>query len=110
MPCTALLPADGRRPDRRERQRPGLDLHRVAAPRRSGRLISPLRYAGAMAASEERDPVADLPPQAGAATGQGVTYADYLALDRILDAQHPIAPEDLGPGVHAAEHFFITVH
>lgn len=50
------------------------------------------------------------PPEAGAATAQGVTYADYLALDRILDAQRPIAPEDLGPGVHAAEYFFITVH
>ena len=39
-----------------------------------------------------------------------VTYAGYLALDRILDAQHPVAPESLGPRVGAAEHFFIVVH
>jgi len=49
-------------------------------------------------------------PQAGATAAQGVTYAEYLALDRILEAQHPIAPDGLGPGVNAAEHFFITVH
>ena len=42
--------------------------------------------------------------------GADVTYHGYLALDRILDAQHPIAPESLGAGVHAAEHFFIVVH
>jgi tryptophan 2,3-dioxygenase len=63
-----------------------------------------------MAASEERGPMPEQPLEPEAATAQGVTYADYLALDRVLDAQHPIAPEDLGPGVHAAEHFFITVH
>src|SRR5215210_2749050 len=39
-----------------------------------------------------------------------VTYARYLALDKILDAQHPIAPTTLGAGVRAAEHFFIVVH
>ena len=42
--------------------------------------------------------------------GEEVTYARYLALDKILDAQHPIAPATLGAGVHAAEHFFIVVH
>lgn len=40
-----------------------------------------------------------------------VTYASYLALDRIMEAQHPLAPpEQHGPAVHAAEHFFIIVH
>ncbi len=39
-----------------------------------------------------------------------VTYASYLHLDEILNAQHPIAPFELGPQVHAAEQFFIIVH
>jgi tryptophan 2,3-dioxygenase len=39
-----------------------------------------------------------------------VTYAGYLHLDEILEAQHPIGPAELGPRVHAAEHFFIVVH
>jgi tryptophan 2,3-dioxygenase len=39
-----------------------------------------------------------------------VTYAGYLHLDAILDAQHPVGPPKLGAGVHAAEHFFIVVH
>ncbi len=39
-----------------------------------------------------------------------VTDARYLVLDKILDAQQPIAPTTLGAGVHAAEHFFIVVH
>lgn len=39
-----------------------------------------------------------------------VTYIGYLQLDQILSAQQPVAPEDLGPQVHAAEHFFIVVH
>ncbi|MCC7371228.1 MAG: hypothetical protein IT306_22620 [Chloroflexi bacterium] len=39
-----------------------------------------------------------------------VTYPGYLALDRILSAQHPLAPVELGPTVHSAEHFFIVVH
>lgn len=39
-----------------------------------------------------------------------VTYAGYLQLDRILSSQQPLAPTELGPQVHAAEHFFIVVH
>lgn len=39
-----------------------------------------------------------------------VTYNGYLQLDKILSAQQPAAPADLGPQVHAAEHFFIVVH
>jgi tryptophan 2,3-dioxygenase len=39
-----------------------------------------------------------------------LTYAGYLHLDEILGAQHPLAPEDRGPGVRAAEHFFIVTH
>jgi tryptophan 2,3-dioxygenase len=39
-----------------------------------------------------------------------LTYGSYLGLDRVLDAQHPVAPDTLGPGVRAAEHFFIVVH
>ena len=39
-----------------------------------------------------------------------VTYGGYLALGKILDAQQPLAPLDLGAGVYAAEHFFIVVH
>src|SRR5256712_13512714 len=39
-----------------------------------------------------------------------LTYAGYLHLDAILNAQHPVAPEDEGPSVRAAEHFFIVTH
>jgi tryptophan 2,3-dioxygenase len=39
-----------------------------------------------------------------------ITYAGYLHLDEILSAQHPVAPAEHGPHVHAAEHFFIVVH
>jgi tryptophan 2,3-dioxygenase len=40
-----------------------------------------------------------------------LTYAGYLHLDEILNAQHPVAPEDEnGPAVRAAEHFFIVTH
>jgi tryptophan 2,3-dioxygenase len=40
-----------------------------------------------------------------------LTYAGYLHLDEILSAQHPLAPEEEhGPGVRAAEHFFIITH
>ena len=39
-----------------------------------------------------------------------VTYQGYLALDAILDAQHPLSPPTLGSQVQAAEHFFIVVH
>ena len=38
------------------------------------------------------------------------TYGSYLRLDAILHAQHPLGPPELGPHVHAAEHFFIVVH
>jgi tryptophan 2,3-dioxygenase len=39
-----------------------------------------------------------------------LTYASYLHLDEILGAQHPVAPDEHGPGVRAAEHFFIVTH
>ena len=39
-----------------------------------------------------------------------LTYAGYLHLDAILNAQHPVAPENEGPSVRAAEHFFIVTH
>lgn len=39
-----------------------------------------------------------------------LTYAGYLHLDEILSAQHPLAPAAHGPGVQAAEHFFIVTH
>ena len=39
-----------------------------------------------------------------------LTYASYLHLDEILGAQWPVAPEQHGPTVHAAEHFFIVSH
>ena len=43
-------------------------------------------------------------------TADSVTYGGYLQLDRILDAQQPLAPPELGAQVRAAEHFFIVVH
>jgi len=39
-----------------------------------------------------------------------LTYASYLQLDTILNAQQPLAPESEAPGVRAAEHFFIVTH
>ena len=39
-----------------------------------------------------------------------VTYGSYLQLDKILDAQQPLGPSELGRQVYAAEHFFIVVH
>jgi tryptophan 2,3-dioxygenase len=39
-----------------------------------------------------------------------LTYAGYLHLDAILNAQHPVAPDDQAPGVRASEHFFIVTH
>jgi tryptophan 2,3-dioxygenase len=39
-----------------------------------------------------------------------LTYASYLQLDEILNAQHPVAPDEHGPAVRAAEHFFIVTH
>ncbi|MDQ3811003.1 MAG: tryptophan 2,3-dioxygenase family protein [Chloroflexota bacterium] len=39
-----------------------------------------------------------------------LTYASYLHLAEILNAQHPVGPSDLDPGVQAAEHFFIVTH
>ena len=44
------------------------------------------------------------------AASEPITYAGYLHLDQILSAQHPIGPDELGPWVRAAEHFFIVVH
>ena len=41
---------------------------------------------------------------------QQLTYASYLHLDEILNAQHPVAPDERGPAVRAAEHFFIVTH
>jgi tryptophan 2,3-dioxygenase len=46
----------------------------------------------------------------GSGGSTAVTYHGYLALSAILDAQHPLAPPELGAQVHAAEHFFIVVH
>ena len=40
----------------------------------------------------------------------GLTYAGYLHLREILGAQHPVAPDEHGPVVRAAEHFFIVTH
>lgn len=40
----------------------------------------------------------------------GVTYSTYLQLGKILNAQHALAPAELGPSIHAAEHFFIVTH
>jgi tryptophan 2,3-dioxygenase len=42
--------------------------------------------------------------------GPRLTYGGYLHLDQILNAQEPLAPDSAGPGVHAAEHFFIVTH
>src|SRR5579859_3792377 len=39
-----------------------------------------------------------------------LTYAGYLHLEQILSAQHPAAPDEQGPAVRAAEHFFIVTH
>ena len=39
-----------------------------------------------------------------------LTYAGYLRLAEILSAQHPLAPDEHGAGVRAAEHFFIVTH
>jgi tryptophan 2,3-dioxygenase len=39
-----------------------------------------------------------------------LTYGGYLHLGEILSAQHPLAPDEHGPGVRAAEHFFIVTH
>lgn len=44
------------------------------------------------------------------AVPEPVTYGSYLHLGRILEAQHPLGPAELGPQVYAAEHFFIVVH
>src|SRR6266851_10480132 len=41
---------------------------------------------------------------------EDLTYASYLHLDEILGAQHPVVPDSQGPGVRAAEHFFIVTH
>jgi len=43
-------------------------------------------------------------------TPSDLTYASYLHLDEILNAQHPVAPDEHGPAVRAAEHFFIVTH
>src|SRR3982074_986323 len=37
-------------------------------------------------------------------------YVGYLRLDQILNAQHPVVPDEQGPAVRAAEHFFIVTH
>src|SRR5438128_10398529 len=39
-----------------------------------------------------------------------LTYAGYLHLREILGAQHPVAPDEHGPVVRLAEHFFIVTH
>src|SRR5438094_3997878 len=39
-----------------------------------------------------------------------LTYISYLRLDQILNAQHPVVPDEQGPAVRAAEHFFIVTH
>jgi tryptophan 2,3-dioxygenase len=39
-----------------------------------------------------------------------LTYSSYLHLDEVLNAQQPVAPETVAPGVRAAEHFFIVTH
>src|ERR1700716_4244647 len=42
--------------------------------------------------------------------GHDLTYSSYLHLDQILGAQYPVAPDERGSGVRAAEHFFIVTH
>jgi tryptophan 2,3-dioxygenase len=39
-----------------------------------------------------------------------LTYAGYLHLEALLNAQEPLTPEDQGPSVRDAEHFFIVTH
>src|SRR5467141_2686727 len=39
-----------------------------------------------------------------------LTYVGYLRLEQILNAQHPVVPDEQGPAVRAAEHFFIVTH
>src|SRR4030081_2015409 len=39
-----------------------------------------------------------------------LTYLSYLRLDQILNAQHPVVPDEQGPAVRAADHFFIVTH
>src|ERR1051326_288098 len=39
-----------------------------------------------------------------------LTYPSYLQLDKILDAQAPVAPASLGGSITAGEQFFIVVH
>src|ERR1700737_357255 len=48
--------------------------------------------------------------QPHAESGHDLTYGSYLHLDKILGAQHPVAPDEHGSGVRAAEHFFIVTH
>src|ERR1700680_4396945 len=48
--------------------------------------------------------------QPHAESGHDLTYGSYLHLDQILGAQHPVAPDEQGTGVRAAEHFFIVTH
>lgn len=43
-------------------------------------------------------------------SSNNLTYAGYLRLDQILCAQHPVVPDEQGPAVRAAEHFFIVTH
>jgi hypothetical protein len=56
--------------------------------------------------------MSDGPPagEGHAGISDEVTYQGYLELSAILDAQHPLAPPELGAQVNAAEHFFIVVH
>jgi|SRR5579859_3328696 len=49
-----------------------------------------------------------MPPQR--TSGPDLTYGSYLHLDQILSAQFPLAPDQRGSGVRAAEHFFIVTH
>src|SRR3984893_3575693 len=48
--------------------------------------------------------------QPHAESGHDLTYGSYLHLDKILGAQHPVAPDEHGSGVRPAEHFFIVTH
>jgi tryptophan 2,3-dioxygenase len=49
-------------------------------------------------------------PDATTRAEHTLTYAGYLHLEEILNAQHPLAPAEHGPAVRAAEHFFIVTH